>query len=70
MKRQKLYRAHFVTDLYFGDDEYEMFYANDPDEVMNFLKESLGEHLIFCEIRKATWKERRYFRKYNICIAF
>ena len=64
MKKQKLYVAHFITDLHFGDDEYERFYAHSADEVENFLQESLGEHLIVCEVRKATWAERREHKKF------
>ena len=70
MKRQKLYVAHFVTDLHFIEDEYEMFLAESEDAVMREIMKVLGEHLIFCEVRKATWAERRAFKRThaNPCI--
>ena len=68
--RKKYWIAHFVTDCEFLDDEYEMFYAENPEAVIREIEEVLGENLIFCEIRKATWAERRRAKKnhYNACI--
>lgn len=69
-KKKKYFVAEFVTDMYFMDDEAEMFYAESPEAVEQEIKEVLGEHLISCYIRKATWAERRYYRKnkINACI--
>lgn len=63
--RKKYFVAEFVTDLYFGDDEAEMFYAENEEAVEREIKESLGEHLLAVSVRKATWKERRYVKKYH-----
>lgn len=64
--RKKYYMAEFVTDLYFGDDEAEMFYSESPEAVEREIKNALGEHLIAVVVRKATWAERRYYRKNKI----
>ena len=66
--RKKYFVAHFVTDLY-RDDEYEMFYAESDEAVMSEIARTLGDHLIYCEVRKATWAERRYYKRYSICMA-
>ena len=68
--RKKYFVAHFVTDLFFQEDEIAMFEAENEAEVEKQLKLMFGEHLLACEMRKATWIERRYYRKYNVCIAF
>lgn len=67
---KKYYVAQFVTDLYFQDDEYEMFYAKSPEAVVDEIKRTLGEHLIACTVRKATLAERIRAKKhgYNACI--
>lgn len=71
MKKQKLYVVNLVTDLYFYEDEYEMFCADSIEAVEREIQKTLGEHLIAYEIRKATWAERRRMKKahYNPCIA-
>jgi hypothetical protein len=68
--KKKYFVAHYVTDLCFCDDEYEMFYAESPEAVERELERTLGEHLLYCSVRKATWAERRRMRKehYNACI--
>jgi hypothetical protein len=68
--RKKYFIAHFVTDLGFLDDEYEMFCARNEEAVAQELREVLGEHLLAYEIRRATWTERRMMRKThgNACI--
>lgn len=68
--RKKYYVAQFITDLFFQEDEIEMFEAENEAEVEKQLKDMFGEHLLACAIRKATWRERRYYKKYHICIAF
>ena len=62
-KRMKYYVAEFVTDLYFRDDEDELFYAESEEAVMDELQKSLGQHLLAASVRKATWAERRYAKK-------
>lgn len=64
--RKKYFMAEFVTDLYFGDDEQEMFHAESAEAVEQEMREALGEHLLALSVRKATWKERRYYRKNKI----
>lgn len=64
-KKMKYYVAEFVTDLY-RDDEAEMFHAESKEAVEREVKEALGEHLLALYIRKATWAERRYYRKNKI----
>ena len=63
--RKKYFMAHFVTDMYSGNDEYEMFIAENAEAVELELENLFGEHLIFCEVRKATWAQRRYYKKYS-----
>lgn len=67
---KRYYVAHFVTDLYSQDDEYEMFYADSKEAVEQEIQKVLGEHLLVCEVRKATWAERRQMRRahYRPCI--
>ena len=60
---KKYFVAEVVTDLYYGDDEAEIFYATSAEAVEREVRESLGKHLICCYVRKATWKERRYYKK-------
>jgi hypothetical protein len=70
--RKKYFIAHFVTDLYyFRDDEYEVFYAESENAVHEELHKKFGHNLLACTVRKATWAERREFKKANIgiCIA-
>lgn len=57
--RKKYFVAHFITDLYFMDDEHEVFYAESKEAVEKEMREALGEHLLAVSIRKATWRERR-----------
>ena len=68
--RKKYFVAEFVTDLCFLDEEAEMFYAESADAVMKEIVTALGEHLLTCNVRKATWAERRRAKKahYNACI--
>lgn len=68
--RKKYFVADFVTDLYFLDDEAEMFYAESPEAVEKEVRNVLGEHLLALTVRKATWRERRRAKKnhYNACI--
>ncbi len=68
--RKKYWVAEFVTDLYFCDDEAEMFHAESAEAVEREIRESLGEHLLAVTVRKATWGERRKAKKhgYNACI--
>lgn len=68
--RKKFYVAHFVTDLFFQEDEYEMIEAESEEEAEKQLRLTLGEHLLACRIRKASWAEQRYYKKYHICLAF
>lgn len=63
--RKKYYVAEFVTDM-LRDYESEMFYAESPEAVEREVREALGEHLLAVEVRKATWAERRYYRKNKI----
>lgn len=63
--RKKYYVAEFVTDM-FNDDESEMFYAESPEAVEREVRETLGEHLLAVVVRKATWAEKRHYRKNNI----
>jgi hypothetical protein len=62
---KKYYVAEFVTDL-FNDDEAEMFHAESAEAVEREVREALGEHLLALCVRKATWAERRYYRKNKI----
>lgn len=64
--KKKYFVATFVTDLYFLDEETEMFYAESAEAVEREVREALGEHLLAVEVRKATWSERRYYRKNHI----
>lgn len=57
--RKKYFIAHFVTDLYFMDDEYEMFYAESPEAVEQEMRKDLGDHLLLCDVYRASWAERR-----------
>lgn len=67
MKNHKKYFvAEFVTDMYFMEEESEIFYAQSAEAVEREVKEVLGEHLIAVTVRKATWGERRYCRKNKI----
>ena len=68
--RKKYYVAEFVTDLYFQDDEAEMFHAESAAAVEQEVRNVLGDHLLAVTVRKATWRERRYAKKnhYNACI--
>jgi hypothetical protein len=61
--RKKYFVAHYVTDCYYQDDEYEMFYAESEEAVKQEIEKILGEHLIACVISKATWAERRQMKK-------
>ena len=63
--RKKYFMAHFVTDMYCRDDEYEMYLADSAEAVERDLQNHFGEHLIFCEVKKATWTQRRYYKKYS-----
>ena len=67
--RKKYFVAEFVTDLY-HDDETEIFYAESAEAVEREVQNVLGEHLLVCVVRKATWTERRRMRKnhYQACI--
>jgi hypothetical protein len=67
--RKKYFVAEFVTDLY-HDDESEMFLAESAEAVEREVRETLGNHLLACSVRKATWAERRRAKKhvYNACI--
>jgi hypothetical protein len=64
--RKKYWIADFVTDLYFLDDESEMFYAESAEAVVREMREVLGEHLLAVVVRKATWAEKRFYRKNKI----
>ena len=64
--RKKYFVAEFITDMYFGDDESEMFHAESPEAVEREVREVLGDHLITLSVRKATWKERRHYRRHKI----
>lgn len=68
--RKKYWVAEFVTDCEFLDEETEMFYAESEEAVVKEITKTLGEHLLSCEVRKATWAERRRAKKahYNACI--
>lgn len=61
--RKKYFIAEFVTDLYFGDDEAELFLAESAEAVEQDIRKTLGEHLLSCHVRKTTWAERRQIRK-------
>jgi lipoate-protein ligase A len=63
--RKKYFMAHFVTNVYL-EDEYEMFYAESKEAVEREVRETLGEQLIAVEVRKATWAEKRHYRKNNL----
>lgn len=67
---KKYFVAEFVTDLYFRDDEAEMFLAESAEAVEREVRETLGNHLLACSVRRATWAERRRAKKhgYNACI--
>jgi hypothetical protein len=69
--RKKFYVAEFVTDLYFCDDETQMFYAESKQAVEQELNELLGIHLLAYYIRKATRAEKKnYLRLHQgTCIA-
>ena len=68
--RKKYFIASFVTDLYFQDEEAEMFHAESAEAVEQEVRNVLGNHLLSLRIRKATWRERRRAKKngYNACI--
>ena len=68
--RNHYFIAHFVTDLGFVDDEYEMFYAPTKAAVEQEIKNALNEHLLACEVRRATIIEIIRFKrtKANPCI--
>ena len=68
--RKKYFIASFVTDLYSGDDEAEMFHAESAEAVEQEVRNVLGDHLLSVTVRKATWRERRRTKKnhYNACI--
>jgi len=68
-KRMKYFAVQFVTDLYLMDTEYELFCAESAESVERELKAQLGNHLLSYEIRKATWAQRRYAKKYPSSIA-
>ena len=63
--RMKYFVAEFATDLY-HDDEAELFLADSAEAVEREIREVLGEHLLCCYVRKATWAERRMIRKSQI----
>ena len=67
--RKKQFVAHIVTDSYFMEDEYDIIEAESVEDATQKLRDMLGEHLLACYVRKATWAERRYYKKYHICIA-
>ena len=67
--RKKCFIAEFVTDLCFGDVEQEIYYAENKKAVEEKLKETLGEHLLACEVRKATWAECRAIKSTNIAVS-
>lgn len=68
--RKQYFVAEFVTDLYFQDDEAEMFYAESAEAVEKEVRDLLGNHVLALYVRKATWAERRKAKKshYNPCI--
>lgn len=67
--RKKYFMAQFITDLCFGDDEHEVFYAESKEEVEKELRNSLGEHLRAVVVRPATFRERRMIKQGKLSIA-
>lgn len=67
--RKKYFVVEFATDLY-HDDEAEMFYAESAEAVEQEVRKTLGEHLLCCYVRRATWAERRRAKRahYQPCL--
>lgn len=72
MKNKKYFVAHyaanFIPGMYAYDDEYEIFYAESIDAIKNYLAQTLGTRLILAEVKKATWAQKRYAKKYPISV--
>jgi hypothetical protein len=72
MKNKKYFMAHyvaqFVPGMYTYEDEYEMFYAESKDAIKNYLAQILGTRLMLAEVKKATWAQKRYAKKYPISV--
>lgn len=63
--KKRYYMVEFETDAV---EQYnkEMFYAENELAVLIEMMEVLGVHLLDVHIRRATWAEKRYYRKNHI----
>jgi hypothetical protein len=63
--KKRYYMVEFETDVVEHYNK-EIFYADSALAVLIEMKEVLGIHLLDVHIRKATWAEKRYYRKNRI----
>jgi hypothetical protein len=70
MKNRKQYFvAEYILDFHFMEDEYSVFLADSEEAVLKYMDKHFGKHLIACYVRKATWAERRNYKKHPLCTA-
>jgi hypothetical protein len=59
---RKYFTVTFVTDIYFGDEEYAIVIAKNEVEARKEMEALLGEHLIAMTVRLSSWAEKRLAR--------
>ena len=61
----RYYVVDFITDYYFRDDERAIILAENEKEAEREIEKLFGEHLIVATVRKATFQEKHYAKKYK-----